>query len=92
MTSLLPEIPSKKLREFYPKYVTGYTYSYRWLRANFLNLKKKNKRLRKGLSLVKYNKRKYQDFPRIKRGKLKGYIGVGGLVLCKIKIGIRRKI
>ena len=43
MTSLLPEIPSKKLREFHPKYVTGYTYSYRWLRANFLNLRKKTK-------------------------------------------------
>ena len=74
--------------KFYPQYVVGYEYLYRWLRRSTLDLRKKNK----GLSVVRHTKGKYRNFPKIKKGKLKGCIGVGGLILCKIKITVKRKI
>ena len=84
---------SRKIQgEFIPEYVIGYKYLYRWIRADNLDLRKKHKGLSKWMSLVRHSKGEYKNFPKIKKGKLKGCIGVGGLVLAKIKIGVRRKI
>ena len=80
-------ITSRKIQgEFHPEYVIGYKYLYRWLRADTLDLRKKNKGLSKWLTLVRHTKGEYKNFPKIKRGKLKGCIGVGGLVLARIPI------
>lgn len=87
--NILPSIETQI--KFYPEYIVGYEYLYRWLRQSTLDLKNL-KRKNNGFSLVKRVKGKYKDFPRINKGKLKGYIGVGGLVLAKIKRAVRRKI
>ena len=61
-------------------------YVHRWVRAEaiaFSNRKTKPK-IRKGYELVKAKK----GYPEIEEGRLKGHIGIGGLILVKIPISI----
>ena len=59
-------------------------YIYRWIRAETLSIvNKRSKKIRSSYGLVKANK--YRDrFPVIDKGRFKGFIGVGGLVLATI--------
>jgi len=62
-------------------------YIHRWIREGSININKKisnpNTFLRSGYELVKANKHRNR-FPVINKGKFKGYIGYGGLMLAKI--------
>ena len=59
-------------------------YIHRWIRAETLSIvNKRSKKIRSSYGLVKANK--YRDrFPVIDKGRFKGFIGVGGLVLATI--------
>ena len=59
-------------------------YAYRWIRTKSISWgNKRSKKLRAGYELVKANK--YSNrFPVIDKGKFKGFIGVGGLLLATI--------
>ena len=54
-------------------------YIHRWIRAETLSIYNK----RSGYELVKANKHRNR-FPVIDKGRFKGFIGVGGLVLAAI--------
>ena len=61
-------------------------YVHRWIRAesiSFNNRKNITGKLREGYELVKANKYR-NSFPVIEKGKFKGCIGVGGLVLARV--------
>tara|TARA_Y100000758_G_C15734536_1_gene305991 strand:- start:195 stop:521 length:327 start_codon:yes stop_codon:yes gene_type:complete len=65
-------------------------YIYRWIRAETLSTLNK---LRSSYKLVKANKYR-NKFPVIDKGRFKGFIGVGGLVLAtipKTRIEVRRE-
>jgi len=65
-------------------------YIYRWIRAETLSTLNK---LRSSYKLVKANKYR-NKFPVIDKGRFKGFIGVGGLVLATIpknRIEVRRE-
>ena len=55
-------------------------YIHRWIRAESLGFSKK----RSGYSLVKHKKTEKDLYPTVEKGRFKGCIGVGGLLLAKI--------
>ena len=69
-------------------------YIYRWIRAETLSIaNKRSKKVRSSYELVKANKHRNR-FPVIDKGRFKGFIGVGGLVLATIpknRIEVRRE-
>ena len=59
-------------------------YIHRWLSAETLSIaNKRSKKVRSSYELVKANKHRNR-FPVIDKGRFKGFIGVGGLVLAAI--------
>jgi hypothetical protein len=56
-------------------------YVHRWIRTEVIGFKNNQ-----GYELVKPNKTEKNTYPVIKKGKFKGYIGAGGLVLAKIPV------
>ena len=59
-------------------------YIHRWIRAETLSIaNKRSKKVRSSYGLVKANKHRNR-FPVIDKGRFKGFIGVGGLVLATI--------
>ena len=61
-------------------------YVHRWIRTEVVGFKNNQGQIRQGYELVKPNKTEKNTYPVIKKGKFKGYIGVGGLVLAKISV------
>jgi len=62
-------------------------YIHRWIRAESISINNK----RSGYELVKANKHRNR-FPVIDKGRFKGFIGVGGLVLATIPKKLVKKI
>jgi len=58
-------------------------YIHRWIRAESISIDDTRSKLRSGYELVKANKHRNR-FPVIDKGRFKGFIGVGGLVLATI--------
>ncbi len=59
---------------------------YRWIRSEIINPKVKNitGKFREGYELVIPSKYEARKYPTIDKGRFKGCIGVGGLILAKI--------
>ena len=57
-------------------------YVHRWVRTESISFLRSSK-LRSGYELVKANQHR-NKFPVIDKGRFKGFIGVGGLVLARI--------
>jgi len=61
-------------------------YIHRWIRAESIAFsKKKRGKWRSGYSLVKPTKKQKNLYPTVDGGRFNGYIGVGGLLLAKMK-------
>ena len=67
-----------------PRPKKGFTY--RWIRSEIINPKVKNitGKFRGGYELVIPSKYEARKYPTIDKGRFKGCIGVGGLILAKI--------
>ena len=58
-------------------------YVHRWIREESIGVSNKRNFKKTGYSLVKANKYR-NSFPVIEKGRFKGHIGLGGLILARI--------